>query len=164
MVYIPSSEIAPLKQGSEVVIHTYLVVRENALDLYGSQNPRVIEWFKSLLNVKGVGPKSALAVCSAASPEDLSAAVHSSSAEILVNCGVSKKQAETIVLELKNKAKHIIDIGDSSCAETATQDSEALSALESLGYSREQARDALKQSKGEDVETKIREALKNLGK
>ena len=58
----------------------------------------------------------------------------------------------------------MIDVRDNRTAKSVTLDSEALQALEALGYSRDQARDALKHADGKDVETKIRQALKNLGK
>ena len=164
LVYIPQNEINKFILKKEASFFTYLSVRENALDLYGSSHALVIKWFKMLLNVKGVGPKSALSILSHAQPEDLSVAISSSSSDILINCGVSKKISESIVLELKNKAKDLIDIKDGASAKSVSIDSEALSALEALGYSREQARDAIKHSEGKDVEAKIRGALKNLGK
>tara|TARA_B100001971_G_C18089616_1_gene482784 strand:+ start:255 stop:827 length:573 start_codon:yes stop_codon:yes gene_type:complete len=163
-VAIPSNELVKLKPGDELLVFTYLSVSERALDLYGSADEKVIAWFKMLLNVKGVGPKSALAIISKANPEDLSAALQAESADILVNCGINKKAAERIVLELKNKAKDLIDVKDRATSASVTLDSEAIQALEALGYSREQARDALKQTEGDDVETKIRSALQVLGK
>lgn len=164
LVAVPQNEALSFSVGQEVEFYTYLAVRETALDLYGSQDRRVIEWFEMLLNVKGVGPKSALSIVSSARPEDLSAAISSSSSEILVNCGVSKKISESVVLELKNKAKDLIDIKDEKIAKTVTLDSEAIGALEALGYSRDRIREALKQVEGDDVETKIRGALRLLGK
>ena len=117
-----------------------------------------------LLNVKGIGPKSALAIVSSANPQDLSSALQAESSDILVNVGVGKKVAERIVLELKNKAKDLIEIDTTKSFGAVAIDSEALQALEALGYSREQARDALKGVEGEDVETKVKGALKQIGK
>ena len=164
LLSIPSSELAQLSVGSEITLHTYLVVKEDALDLYGSQNAKVLDWFKMLLNVKGIGPKSALSIVSIARPEDLSAALQAESVDVLINCGISKKVSERIILELKNKAKDLIDVKHGASTASVTLDSEALQALEALGYSRDQARDALKHAEGDDVESKIRGALKNLGK
>jgi len=164
LVSIPSLELAQLSVGKEISLHTYLVVKEDALDLYGSKDVQVLAWFKMLLNVKGIGPKSALAIVSIAHPEDLSTALQSESPDVLVNCGVGKKAAERIVLELKTKAKDLITTSGSKSSKSVTLDAEAIQALEALGYSREQARDALRDAEGEDVETKIRGALKNLGR
>ena len=163
-VSVPASELAELKPGSEVALFTHLAVKEDALDLYGSQDSKVIEWFVMLLNVKGIGPKSALSIMSLARPQDLSAALHSESPEGLANCGVSKKVGERIVLELKARAKDLIDIKDAATKESIILDGEALQAMEALGYSREQAREALKEAEGEDVGAKVRSALKLLGK
>jgi len=164
LVYVPAGELAAMTAGSAVVLATYLVVKEDALDLYGSRDPQVLAWFKMLLNVKGVGPKSALSIVSTARPEDLSAALQAENADVLVSCGISRKVAERIVLELKTKAKALIDIKDARATEAITLDAEALQALEALGYSREQARAALKEAQGESIEEKVRGALRVLGK
>ncbi len=163
-VSVPANELVELKPGSEVAFFTHLAVKEDALDLYASRDPKVIEWFVMLLNVKGVGPKSALSILSLARPQDLSGALASESVGVLVNCGVSKKIAERIVLELKNKAKDLIDVQDAATKESIILDGEALQALEALGYSREQARGALKEAEGDDVGAKVRSALKVLGR
>ena len=99
LVSIPSTELGQLTVNQDIVLNTYLVVKEDALDLYGSGDAKVLDWFKLLLSVKGIGPKSALSIVSVARPEDLSAAVQADSAEILANVGVGKKAAERIVSE-----------------------------------------------------------------
>jgi len=164
LVAIPALELADIKVGQDISLNTYLVVKEDALDLYGSKDAQVLAWFKMLLNVKGIGPKSALSIISIARPEDLSMALQTESVDVLQNCGISKKVSERIVLELKNKAKNLIDVKDAKTAASMSLDSEAIQALEALGYSRDQARDALKESEGDDVESKVRGALKVLGK
>lgn len=164
LVHVPARECAEMKAREGVSFFTHLAVKEDALDLYGSQDPKVTEWFVMLLNVKGIGPKSALSIMSLARPQDLSAALQSESTEVLANCGVSKKVAERIVLELKNKAKDLIDVKDAATKESIILDGEALQALEALGYSREQAREALKGAEGGDVGGKVRSALRLLGK
>jgi len=164
VVSVPSNELAALNAGRDITLNTHLAVKEDALNLYGSQDPGVIEWFVMLLNVKGIGPKSALSVVSAAGPQDLSSALHAESPDVLVNCGVSKKAAERIVLELKTKAKHLIDVRGTATKASIILDGEAVQALEALGYSREHAREALKQTEGDDVGAKVKAALKLLGK
>ncbi|MDP6571670.1 MAG: Holliday junction branch migration protein RuvA [Patescibacteria group bacterium] len=164
LVSIPATELGQLAAGQDVTLNTYLVVKEDALDLYGSKDAKVLDWFRLLLSVKGIGPKSALSIVSAARPQDLSVAIHTESPEALVSVGVGKKPAERIVLELKNKAKDLIEADSVPSSGSIAIDAEALQALEALGYSREQARDALKESQGDDVETKVRNALKSLSK
>lgn len=162
-VRLPQNELARLKTGQDAMFHTYLAVKEDALDIYASADPRVIAWFKMLLNVKGVGPKSALSILGNVTPQDLSNALAAESPELLTHAGINKKNAERIVLELKTKARRLIDTATGRSAESITQDSEALQALEALGYSREHAREALKEAAGDDVQSKVKSALKHLG-
>lgn len=163
IVFLPANELPKLAVGQEVFLHTYLSVKEDALDLYGSLEKGVIDWFKLLLNVKGIGPKSALAVMSIVKPKDLAAAIQTGKSDILIALGVGKKNAERIVLELKTKALELSAASGPIDHPALTLESEALSALESLGYSREQAREALKESTGDDVQSKIKGALRILG-
>ncbi|MEK7164729.1 MAG: Holliday junction branch migration protein RuvA [Patescibacteria group bacterium] len=164
IVYLPATELQTLKAGQEVFLHTYLSVKEDALDLFGSLEKTVIDWFKLLLSVKGIGPKSALAVMSLVKPKDLAGAIQTGKSDILIALGVGKKNAERIVLELKNKGMELsASMGDLDHSAMSVE-SEALSALESLGYSREQARDALSGIEASDVGDKIKAALKVLGR
>ncbi|MDP1709705.1 MAG: Holliday junction branch migration protein RuvA, partial [Candidatus Komeilibacteria bacterium] len=103
-VALPANELAGLLIGQEIFLHTYLSVKEDALDLYGSLEKGVIDWFKILLNVKGIGPKSALAIVSIVKPKDLAGSIQTGKSDILIALGVGKKNAERIVLELKTKA------------------------------------------------------------
>src|SRR3990167_2434534 len=164
IIAVPANELPKLAVGQEVFLHTYLSVKEDALDLYGSLEKGVIDWFKLLLNVKGIGPKSSLSVMSIVKPKDLAAAIQTGKSDILIAFGVSKKTAEPIVLELKPKARELSAASGPVDHPALAMESEALSALESLGYSREQAREALKEVAGEDVQSKIKGALKVLGR
>lgn len=164
VVAVPANELQKLLVGQEVFLHTYLSVKEDALDLYGSLEKGVIDWFKLLLNVKGIGPKSALAILSLVKPKDLAAAIQADKSDILIALGIGKKTAERIVLELKSKAFELAAAFGAIDHPAAALESEALSALESLGYSREQARGALKEAAGSDVQSKVRGALKVLGR
>ncbi len=164
IVYLPATELQTLKAGQEVFLHTYLSVKEDALDLFGSLEKTVIDWFKLLLSVKGIGPKSALGVMSLVKPKDLAGAIQTGKSDILIALGVGKKNAERIVLELKNKGMELsASMGDLDHSAMSVE-SEALSALESLGYSREHAREALRGIESNDVGVKIKGALKVLGR
>lgn len=164
IVSVPANELPKLTAGQEVFLHTYLSVKEDALDLYGSLEKGVIDWFKILLNVKGIGPKSALSIMSIVKPKDLSAAIQTGKSDILIALGVGKKNAERIVLELKTKALELSAASGPVDHPALALESEAMGALESLGYSREQAREALKEVAGEDVQSKIKGALRILGR
>ena len=90
--------------GSEVVLHTHLVVREDALDLYGfsDESERII--FASLLGVNGVGPRSALAICGLGTPQALALAIGGGDVGYISKAaGVGKKTAERVILELRDK-------------------------------------------------------------
>lgn len=164
VVAVPTNELARLALGQEVLLYTYLAVREDALDLYGSLSKEVVAWFRLLLSVKGIGPKSALAIMSLVQPSDLAGAIQSQKSGILAALGVGAKAAERIVLELKNKALELAAAFGTKVSAFAAIESEALQALEGLGYSREQARAALKEAEGEDVGNKVKSALKILGR
>jgi len=162
-VYVPENELFEMAINAKVRVWTHLAVKDDALDLYGSINNETVTWFKLLLHVKGVGAKSALSVLSRVRPKDLSVAIEHESSDSLVAFGVGKKAAERIVLELKTKARdHFIESSGGTAA--LSIEAEAVQALEALGYSREQARAAVKEAEGEDIGGKVRSALKILGR
>ncbi len=138
---------------------TYLAVRENALDLYGFQKKEELDFFELLLTVSGIGPKSALGIMSAASLSNLRQAISSGDTSHLVKVsGVGKKNAEKIVIELKDKLENI-----AFEATSLSGDIDALEALKSLGYSERESREALKKVSDEsDVGQKVKKALKLL--
>ena len=138
-------------------IHTH--VREDALDLYGFLDYRELEFFEMLINVSGIGPKSALIILSIASIETLKKAIATGDISYLTKIsGIGKKTAEKIIIELRDK------IGEEKSDISLKGELDALEALKSLGYSQNEAREALKKvSADSDTNGKIREALKILG-
>jgi len=150
-----------LKEGGKATLHIYTAVRENAIDLYGFLDENERRVFELLLTVSGIGPKSALAVVSLATVEQLVSAIAAGKSAYLTNIsGIGKKTAEKIVLELKEK---ILKLG---MAHVITgEDEGAFEALRTLGYSAKEARDALmhipESAVGESA--RLREALKALG-
>ncbi len=151
-----------LKKSSEsTTIFTHLVVREDALDLYGFLEKVEQDFFELLIGISGVGPKSALSILSLAPPETLRKAISSNNTSYLTQVsGIGRKIAEKIVLELRDRID-ALDNDDTSL----NQESEAIMAMEALGYSTREAREALRHVPVEITETsaKIKEALKNLG-
>lgn len=142
---------------------THLAVRENALDLYGFLEKSELDCFELLLSVSGIGPKSALAILSLAPPAVLEKAVVAGDSSYLTKVsGIGRKSAEKIVLELKDK---IGSLGDHT-SQSLKGESEAVEALQSLGYTLKEARDALRDIPSDLTDTgdKMKAALKFLSK
>ena len=143
-------------------IHTH--VREDALDLYGFLDHSELEFFEMLISVSGIGPKGALTILGVASIETLRKAIGTGDISYLTKIsGIGKKTAEKILIELRDK------VGDKMKEEKGGNslqgELDALEALKSLGYSQNEAREALKKvSANANTNAKIREALKILGR
>lgn len=149
---------APATDGDIFLfIHTH--VREDSLDLYGFLGEEDLNFFEMLLGVSGIGPRSALAILGIASIETLRRAIGTGDTSYLTKIsGIGKKTAERIVIELRDK------MGEEKTGPSLQGELDALEALKSLGYSQNEARDALKKvSPDTDTNAKIREALKILG-
>ncbi len=163
-VFTTNDTIMSNPEGKSVSFWTHFVVREDTQDLYGFSTQADLDTFSILLNVSGIGPRTALNILSLASRELIEQAIITGESGPLVKiAGVSKKNAEKIVIELKGKV-----IGDAKNrgGNFDSADGDVIEALKSLGYSPNQARDALKEIpktiKGANA--RIKEALKFLGK
>jgi Holliday junction DNA helicase RuvA len=139
---------------------TYLAVRENALDLYGFQTKEELNFFELLISVSGIGPKTALGILSIASLSNLRHAIATGDTSHLVKVsGIGKKNAEKIVIELKDKIENMFEFDGNSIS----GDVDVLEALKSLGYGERESREALKKVSGtSDTGEKVRKALKLL--
>ena len=139
-------------------IHTH--VREDALDLYGFLTHPEQEFFEMLIGVSGIGPKSALAILGITSIETLRKAIGTGDTSYLTKIsGIGKKTAEKIVIELRDK------MGSELKGESLQGELDSLEALKALGYSQNEAREALKKVPPDlDTNKKIKEALKILGR
>ena len=151
------SKTKKLEEGVFLFIHTH--VREDALDLYGFLNYQELEFFEMLIGVSGIGPKGALAILGIATIETLKRAIGTGDTSYLTKIsGIGKKTAEKIVIELRDK------MGEVEKGSSMQGELDALEALKSLGYSQNEAREALKKTSPDtNTNTKIREALKILG-
>lgn len=151
--------------GAEIKIYTHQHVREDALELYGFFHPAELEFFEMLIGIPGIGPKSALGILGAGGLDQLRRAVAAGDTAYLTRVsGIGKKTAEKIVLELRDK---MAGRGISSSEHPALRDeADALDALVSLGYSREEARNALASLRDDSlsIEKRVSEALKQLGR
>ena len=141
-VFVPAPLRGQVKAGEAVFLFTHLVVREDALILYGFESQGDREFFNTLLGVDGVGPKVALSVLSTMTLDAVQRAVFGDEPDILSRVpGVGKKTAQKMALHLKDKLKP--GDGLSKLAMMSDADSEVLAALTALGYSVVEAQAAI---------------------
>jgi Holliday junction DNA helicase RuvA len=165
-VDVPMSTFYNLPAINEkVVLHTQLVVREDAHLLFGFGTLDERSVFRQLVKISGVGPKLALSVLSGLSLADLADAVARKEAGRLTKIpGVGKKTAERLLLELQGKFA-AAEAGGERIASAAAQGDDVLNALLALGYSEKEASWAARQVPAEaGVSDGIRHALKLLSK
>jgi len=134
--------------GDEVVLHTHLVVREDAQLLYAFYSTAERRLFRDLIRINGVGPKLGLTILSGISAQDFARAVHEGDAAALTGLpGVGKKTADRLIVELRDKlSEATAPIGDDTAtsagsgqAYQASPVSDAVSALTALGYKAQEA-------------------------
>ncbi len=153
--------------GEQATLHTHLIVRDDALTLYGFHSERERDLFLMLLSVQAVGPKVALAVLSAAPPQELLGALAAGdAARFQAVPGIGKRTAERIIVELREK---VTDAADALATRTpivarrgAAGDPRALAreGLLELGYAPAEADELLREAEGETAEELIGEALR----
>ena len=147
--------------GMQQTFHTYLVVREDQLALYGFATTEERDLFVHLIGVAGIGPKTGLAALSALSPEAVRRAITSEQPEIFARVpGIGKKTAQKIILDLQGKIQPLEPLEAASRLDDV--DTEVLEALTALGYSVVEAQAALQsigREENPDVEERLRKAL-----
>ena len=154
-IFATGRDVDKLSKGSEVLIHTYLKISEDAHTLYGFLNKDDMVMFKKLIIVNGVGPKAALSIMNTLNSFDLKIAIVTEDYKaICAAVGVGSKIAKKIILELKETVKPD-DIGTLEAANTSGNSvvSEALEALVSLGYSNGEAYKAIKEIEVKNTDT-----------
>jgi holliday junction DNA helicase RuvA len=151
--------------GEPVLLHAHLVVRDDALQLYGFASEEERELFLMLLNVQSVGPKVALAVLSGGAPRDLVAALAAGdSARFQAVPGIGKRTAERIIVELREKVgAGDVGAGGSSISITRADDPRSLAreGLIGLGYSALEADELLDGAVGDGPEELLADALRS---
>ncbi len=157
--------------GGEVTLHTHLIVRDDALALYGFYSEPERDLFLMLLSVQAVGPKVALAVLSAGTPRELLATLAAGDAARLQAVpGIGKRTAERIVVELREKVGVVADIDVGASVGTAggaikarrveSPRTLARDGLLELGYSHGEAEALLDGAEGESAEEMLAQALR----
>lgn len=160
-VFVPVPLRARMHIGEGISLYTHMVVREDALALYGFESQSERELFTLLLGVDGVGPKVSLAVLSTLSLDAVQQAVMTEQSEVLGRVpGVGKKTAQKIVLYLHDRLKPSDSL--SKLAAMSDKDGEVLAALTALGYSVVEAQTAIQSlphDAPDDTEERLRLAL-----
>ena len=157
-VFVPAPMRTNAKTGEVIFMFTHLVVREDALTLYGFESQADRDLFNILLGVDGVGPKVALSVLSTLTIDTIQRAIFADEADLLNKVpGVGKKTAQKMALHLKDKLKPTDAL--SKLAAMADYDSEVLAALTALGYSVVEAQSAI-QSLPKDAPKEVEERLR----
>ncbi len=176
LVYLTGRDLADLPGvGREVKIHTYFLVKEDAMQLYGFLNPDDLGVYKLLLSVNGIGPKAAMGVLSALTADDIRFAVLSGDDKTISKApGIGKKTAQKLILELKDKfsleeafekRNEGFVPGEENRGGFNDAKAEAVEALSALGYSNADALRAVKKAavtEEMDTEAILKAALKNL--
>ncbi len=153
--------------GSNLTLHTYLHVREDAMQLYGFLSPEERGFFKLLIGISGVGPKLAQTILSGFEIEKLQQAIREQDLKLISSiAGVGKKTAERIVIELKDKFTGMeIKTKDMPRISQSSQQ-DAFSALISLGFTKQMAdkaiTEAIKQAPNAEVDELIKIALRHI--
>ncbi len=159
-VFVPLGLRAAYTAGDQIHLFTHLVVREDALTLYGFETEIEQEYFNLLLGVNGIGPRIALAILSAMTVDMIRRAVLGEQPELFARVpGVGKKTAQKILLYLQGKVTGTLE---GIALPVSDVDSEVMEALTGLGYSVVEAQSALQsipRDAPKDVETRLRLAL-----
>jgi Holliday junction DNA helicase RuvA len=162
-VHVPLAVLVSLESSPQASLFVHTAVREDAIDLYGFAESEDLSFFKQLINVSGIGPKSALGILNVADTSTLKRSIATGDNSMLTKVfGIGKKSAERIVVELRDK----LALESSARGETVgtSEDGEVMEALLALGYNATEARRALKGIKGvSGMRERVAAALKYLG-
>lgn len=153
-ILVPKHVAGKIKIGEIATVHTHEYLREDARELYGFLTRDELGFFRRLIHVPGVGPKTALLVLDLGTLDQTKRAILAGQADYIAAApGVGKKTAQKIILELKGTLEH---------GERGGSD-EVVDALTGLGYTRAEAHATASQTSGETDE-RLKAALKILGR
>jgi Holliday junction DNA helicase RuvA len=136
LIHVPNPFRFESEQGMNLRVFTELIVRDDSHTLYGFKEQEEKQLFQHLLKVKGIGPKSALAILASSAPDEVVTAIEREDQTFMSKFpGIGKKTASQIILDLKGK----LEAGDGTAAPVGNDHvKEAVLALEALGYSRKE--------------------------
>ncbi len=160
--------IAGTAAGDSVALRTHLIVREDAMILYGFREQNELQWFETLIGVTGVGARLACAVLTRFTSQELLEAIAGEQVDLLSTVpGIGKRTASRILLDLRGKLPPDLTApSGGGFVAPGGAESEVLAALQALGYTLAEARDAVARSshkEGASVEERVVAALKEIG-
>ncbi len=167
-VFAAPSVLASAAPGSKLKLHTYHLVREDQQALFGFRTAEELGFFNLLLTVTGVGPKVAMAIVGSRPAADLQLAILQQDQAVLTSIpGIGKKLAERIIFELKEKVSAAGVAAGSAAAVATASENEVVAALQALGYSLGEAREASRlavsdAAVGAGLEERVKAALRTL--
>lgn len=173
-IFMPPQAMHRLPEiGEEVKLHTYMNVREDAMQLFGFLTRDDLKVYKLVIGVSGIGPKGGLSILSQLSADELRFAVISHDVKAISAApGIGKKTAEKLIIELKDKLsveeslEHMLGGDEPATVNTPTQvQTEAVQALVALGYGNQEALRAVRKvsvTEETTVEDVLRVALKHI--
>ncbi|HEY4753645.1 MAG TPA: Holliday junction branch migration protein RuvA [Candidatus Limnocylindrales bacterium] len=167
-VFAAPSLLAAAASGGRLKLHTYHLVREDQQALFGFRSAEELGFFNLLLTVTGVGPKVAMAIVGSRPTADLQLAILQQDQAVLTSIpGIGKKLAERIIFELKEKVSAAGIAAGTSAAVASASENEVVAALQALGYSLGEAREASRlavsdPAVGSGLEDRVKGALRTL--
>ena len=167
-VFAAPSVLGAAPPGGRLKLHTYHLVREDQQALFGFRTSEELGFFNLLLTVTGVGPKVAMAIVGSRPTADLQLAILQQDQAMLVAIpGIGKKLAERIIFELKEKVSAAGIAAGTSAAMSTASEGEVVGALQALGYSLGEAREASRlalsdPAVGAGLEERVKAALRTL--
>ena len=164
-VFVTPAVAGRVRTGSEVALHTELIVREDALTLYGFGTPGELKLFSTFLGANGVGPKLALAILSVLSPDQVYGAISDNTPKVLTAVpGVGPKVAAKLIVDLQGKVPATSAVPSSAAGPASA---EVVQALVGLGWKEAAAIKAVEtvapDMDGASVADLLKAALRELG-
>lgn len=166
-IHISLNTYTQIPEEESIKLFTHFYVREDSHTLYGFYTKVEREVFRQLISVSGVGASTAMVMLSSMSPDEIQHAIATANVALIKKVkGIGAKTAERVIVDLRDKILKTLDIDAVSEGTNNSIREEALSALDVLGFARKQTErviDAiLKENPKQDVESLIKQALKNL--
>ncbi|MGI6177614.1 MAG: Holliday junction branch migration protein RuvA [Eubacterium sp.] len=169
-VFVPIGSIyRKMLEGSEVSAFTATIVKEDAISLYGFETEDDLELFEMLISVSGIGARGAMSIMGTLSPLDLKRAIANGDAKAISAAnGIGKKTAERVIIDLRDKITGEFSAPEGPAgpenAETKSEKEEAVAALMSLGYTRNEVSRLVENIQGDNLKAEdyIRAVLREL--
>jgi Holliday junction DNA helicase RuvA len=145
LVNMPKSILEKIEDGQTLALHIHTNVREDDISLFGFQTKEDLQFYKLLISVSGVGPKTALEIMNAPINKTRKAIAQRDVAHLTLTPGIGKKTAERIIIDLEGKIKaDFLEETDSETGNKPAASEDIVQALVQLGYHRQHVLDGLK--------------------